>query len=311
VELPSDYEAKTAEAKLEILLGHVTATEGSQGRYPNPFGYLRFLFQDDLSPTCDHFSDLIPYDHEKRIHSVGQVAAMQFESNGEHEYTGVFQGSPYALVRLSLAAKPSERAGTTPGLAVKFLRSGMPSANFVAMHSLEAQASGNFFEKDFTNHLNSADGAVKQYIASKFAEVSAPPEAVGLSDIAAYTVDGDQVDQPIFPFEIMLVPNVDLQTQFVNAPATEQGFEDIMLSIPAETNLYDVLARASPTAPKKVIGTMKITTKLMYSSFGDDDLFFRHQRMEDDFERHPEWKWGEDERRGLRKRCPLGLDRLD
>eukprot|EP00545_Synedropsis_sp_CCMP1620_P013676 CAMPEP_0119014664 /NCGR_PEP_ID=MMETSP1176-20130426/10148_1 /TAXON_ID=265551 /ORGANISM="Synedropsis recta cf, Strain CCMP1620" /LENGTH=334 /DNA_ID=CAMNT_0006967879 /DNA_START=21 /DNA_END=1025 /DNA_ORIENTATION=+ len=308
--LPGDYESKTAEAKLELLFDHVKATEGTRGDFPNPFGYLRFLFGDDLSPTCDLFSDLIPYNHEKRIHSVGQVAAMQFESNGEHPYTGLFQGAPYALVRLSLAKKASSWQGTIPGLGVKFFRDGMPSANFVAMYSLDGQTSGNFFENDFTTHVNTTSGVATSFMANKFAKVSSPAEAIGLSDIASYTVEGNKVDEPIFPAELILVPNNELQTRFANSPPTEESLEEMMLSIPAETKLYDVHARPTPSSRQELIGSIKITSKLMYSSFGDGHLFFRHQRIEEDFELRPEWKPTQGQR-GLRKRCPLGLDGFD
>ena len=71
----------------------------------------------------------------KLIHSVGVVAKAKFVSNGEHSYTGLFKGSDYGLVRLSSAAAPSATNPLIPGMAVKFLRDGIDSANFVSMNS--------------------------------------------------------------------------------------------------------------------------------------------------------------------------------
>lgn len=310
VELPADYESKTAEAKLDMLFDEIKATEGTRGNYPSPFGYVRFVLQDDLSPTCDHFSDIIPYKHEKRIHSVGPVAKMVFESNGEHPYTGLFQGASHGLIRLSMAQKPSRWRGTAPGMGAKLFRNGMPSANFVAMFSLDGQDGGNFFENNFSNHVNVTSSPILSVLANKFAEVSAPAEFVGLSDIAAYTEEGVEVDEPVFPFELVLLPNRELQTQFADSPSTEEGFEEI-LAIPVGTKLYDVYARATPAAPKTIIGMIKITSELMYSSFGDENLFFRHQRFDDDLALRPEWKGNLGRRGLLRKRCPLGLDGIE
>lgn len=307
--LPADYESKTAENKFDLLMDHVKATEGTAGNFPNPVGYFQFIVQDDLAPTCDEYSDLIPYNHEKRIHSVGPVAAMELTSTGDHPYTGLFQtGTPHALVRLSVATKPLF-GRTIPGLAVKFLRDGMPSANFVAMYSLDGQPGGNFFENSFTNQVNSTTSIAKRLIFNKFADVSDPAEAVGLSDIAAYNVDGTKVKAPVFPAEIILMPNEDLKERFAGAPATQEDLDAQFQSVPVNTALYTVHARATPTASEtQHIGTMRITSTLMSTSFGDDNLFFRHQRLDEDLELRPEWK---KTRRGLRKGCPLGMDKFD
>ncbi len=82
-------------------------------------------------------------------------------SNGEHSYTGLFKGSDYGLVRFSSAASPSASNPLIPGMAVKFLRDGIDSANFVSMNSTGGQPNDwNFFSKDFFNHIAAPEGIV-------------------------------------------------------------------------------------------------------------------------------------------------------
>lgn len=308
VELPTDYETNTAEEKLNIIFDHVKATEGDRLYYPNALSLLRSILFDDFSPTVDHISDLIPYKHEKRIHSVGAAATMKFDSNGKHEYTGMFQGTPHAIVRLSSARAYSHSGGPIPGLGVKFFRDGIPSANFVAMHSVDPQESGNFFHHEFSNHIDGTNNFAKSLMVRQFEKASSPAGFVGLSDIASYTIGGEEVEEPIFPYEIILFPNQQLKKRFANMLPTDEDLEHSLLSIPEGTKIYDVHARATPSSPTEPIGSMTITSKLMYSRFGDESLFFRHQKMEDDLKLKPDWRSAMPDRRSLREKCPLGFD---
>ncbi len=59
-------------------------------------------------------------------------------------YTGIFEGASYGLLRLSSALRPdttkkenAKGANFGPGMALKFLRDGVHSANLVAMYSVE------------------------------------------------------------------------------------------------------------------------------------------------------------------------------
>merc|ERR1711939_126920 len=92
-------------------------------------------------------------DRKKYIHSVGVVAPFKFVRTGG-SYTGIFTGADYGLIRFSSATAPSSSSGYTPGAGIKFFRDGIPSANFVAMPTLNAQScsESNFFTHTFTNH---------------------------------------------------------------------------------------------------------------------------------------------------------------
>merc|ERR1719265_1811076 len=66
-----------------------------------------------------------------------------------------------------------------------------------------------------------------------------------------------------------------------------------LTSISAGVTLFDVYTHSSPTAKKQgkkeKLGTLTTTSQCVQSLFGDAALFFRHQRMEEDFALRPDW----------------------
>ena len=167
--LSKDYLSKSAAAKQEELFNNVKKEKGTSGAYANPLIMLGWLGVTNRHYVVDLASDENPPQWSwpfplrpktKRIHSVGNVATVKYESIGTHSYTGMFKGADHALVRLSLAA-PATEESTTPGIGVKFFRDGMKSANFVAMYTLNGQHkgqkidndAGNFFANQFSNHV--------------------------------------------------------------------------------------------------------------------------------------------------------------
>ena len=71
------------------------------------------------------------------------------------------------------------------------------------------------------------------------------------------------------------------------------AYVDQLTQIPKNVNLYDIYAYDKPRqlgGKESLIGTLKLEGQLIKSSWGDQRLFFRHQKMSDDLEIHPEWK---------------------
>jgi hypothetical protein len=66
-----------------------------------------------------------------------------------------------------------------------------------------------------------------------------------------------------------------------------------LTSIPVGTALFDVFAFASPKDKKQgvrePVGELRTTSPCYASLFSDSQLFFRHQRMEEDFAATPDW----------------------
>ena len=60
-----------------------------------------------------------------------------------HPFTGMFRGADYGIMRMSLAGKPTISStepsdnDLVPGIGIKFLRSGVESANVLLMNSVE------------------------------------------------------------------------------------------------------------------------------------------------------------------------------
>ena len=77
----------------------------------------------------------------------------------------------------------------------------------------------------------------------------------------------------------------------LNFKARDQPAEVLkaLTSIPEGTHLYNVLAKASPTAPWKHLGKVFTRSRSVTSAFGDARLSFRHQRMEEDCMWKPQW----------------------
>merc|ERR1719460_623376 len=106
-------------------------------------------------------------------------------------------------MRLSSAKEPSAGGGTAPGMGVKFFRDGRPSANFVAMYSLDGQPTTdtNFFAHDWNNHIPMTDNFGLKIIAAKFWQASYCPLMVGFLDMVINAPDA-LVAFGSFPFQL-------------------------------------------------------------------------------------------------------------
>ena len=94
-----------------------------------------------MAPTFEHSADSLPKTvlgttRKKYIHTVGSVGRCKFVSNGNHSFTGVFEGADSGLCRFSSAAKPSAKGPLIPALSLKLLRDGQPSANVVSSYGV-------------------------------------------------------------------------------------------------------------------------------------------------------------------------------
>jgi hypothetical protein len=283
------YEQRTAAEKQALILQK--ANDGKEGSYPSPLG----IFQESVSLSFDAVADVFPMPRTKYIHSVGVVGGIKFVSSGDHEYTGLFEGADHGLVRFSSAKKP-DSSGFTPGAGVKFFRDGKESANFVAMPSLDGQACSmsNFFAKDFKNHISATSAFALKLVAAKFWQASYCPLMVGVSDLAG---EGGK-----FPYMLTLRPakGVDVEIPCGNYSQGLANFAKLAVG----TALFDVLATPAPNEPPTAIGQIVLTHALAPSQFGDEQLFFKHQYMEDDFALKEEWL--EALRPELKDKCGMG-----
>jgi hypothetical protein len=325
--LPPDYESWSAEEKYlfwdgtleeEAIQNLSKSPAEKSGNFPSAIEKLLFLTVDNFSPTFERFRDDLPYTHAKRIRSVGAVGLVAWKPTPEPDfnpYTGFYAtGTPYALIRLSYTS-PNDESGTTPGLSLKLFRDGMPSSNLLAMESLEGQSSGNFFQFDFSNHLAPAKTPLLKYVGRRFSQYSCPTTRTGLSEAALSTETlanmnpalgsiQETVDSMEFPFRIIFRPNPALTQQFESYPPEGDLFA-MLTVIPVATKLYDVYAVEGPGEDGEGeihLGHLELTRALQPSVIGDKVLFFRHQKIEEDYVLRPRYNVQDE---GT-PRCPAG-----
>jgi len=242
--------------------------------------------------TFDFVSDEMN-GRDKLIHSVGSVAKMHWEMNSNN-YTGMFQGVDNGLIRISLAAKPdytqrdSVKGNFIPGMAMKLLRDNHRSANFVAMHSLSPQDSWNPFKYPWSNTVALVGniGLTQKLLKAKFETASKWALHVGLSEVASYDQSGNEESSPQFPWSLVFKPNPQLNS----LPDTFSAkLDDILATIPQGTDIFEIHAVDCPSCKAYRIGTIKTDSQFTRSSYGDQHLFFEHQRKEDDLAIRQDW----------------------
>ena len=104
-----------------------------------------------------------------------------------------------------------------------------------------------------------------------------------------YDQDGNE-EVPIFPYKIALKPTGEVN--FRDEPSNNRDFlQQFVDLIPDGTTLYTFITYSDP---KDVYGTemgkLVIVDGCYPTKFGDDELFFKHQRLEEDIALRPEWE---------------------
>eukprot|EP00553_Chaetoceros_curvisetus_P001159 CAMPEP_0204618346 /NCGR_PEP_ID=MMETSP0717-20131115/5019_1 /ASSEMBLY_ACC=CAM_ASM_000666 /TAXON_ID=230516 /ORGANISM="Chaetoceros curvisetus" /LENGTH=204 /DNA_ID=CAMNT_0051632053 /DNA_START=84 /DNA_END=698 /DNA_ORIENTATION=+ len=144
----------------------------------------------------------------------------------------------------------------------------------------------------------------------KFYSYSINPLSLGVSDFCQVDEsgkgtnkdEGQQGKDLNFPYVVMLNPvygkgrktNLNNNDEALSSFETFDEFINDLLTIPSGTVLFDIFACPDPHSAldgTKIqrIGRI-ISTSEMIVSTPHDGLFFRHQKKEEDFELHPEWR---------------------
>jgi len=282
-----DYVAKTWEEKTDEIMAQVLA-EPSEGTFPN----VAFIVGESIVTTFDDEWDNMPVARSKYIHGVGAVCKFTLDIT-DSPYTGMFKnGQQTGIIRIGPALDIANGAGVPPGAGIKFLRSGIGSGNFVVLHSLTAGESYNIFDPELYpmyNHILGPSNAQEELLVKKFLQGSKCPTKVGLSDIARFDQDGNE-EEPIFPFKITLKPTGAVTFREEESPILDfmQQFVD---NIPAGTEIYSFIAHANPDDIEGTeLAKMVAVDGCFPSKWGDEKLFFQHQRIEEDIELRPEWE---------------------
>ena len=168
----------------------------------------------------------------KFVHQQGMVAKMRYKNTGGHNYTGFFEdGADHGIVRISDAhidlrdtnGNPID-AFMQPSIAVKMLRDGMHSGNYLGMVSFEDGGTGfDFFSKPFINHLPQFEGECGPYSIARFHEQANMFHAQnGNHQLATHGQDGKAIRESSvqFPWQLRFdpiernLPKTDGRTRF-------------------------------------------------------------------------------------------------
>jgi hypothetical protein len=109
------------------------------------------------------------------------------------------------------------------------------------------------------------------------------------------------------PFSLRFEPHRDVANLIPSDYKGDLAYLDQLAGVPANSNLYKVYAMTKPSqlGGKEVnIGTLQLDGNLHKSKWADENLFFRHQRQDDDLKIHPEWE-PFSARNSLDGKCPF------
>lgn len=157
---------------------------------------------------------------------------MSYKNTGGHNYTGIFDdGADHGIIRLSDAhLHVEDKQGNPvathmqPSIAIKFLRDGMVSANYLGMVSFEDGGNGyDFFSKPFLNHLPQFEGDCGPYTIARLHESANGFVAQnGNFRLATHGPDGKEITPSRVRFPWLLkfepvkanLPKTDSKTRF-------------------------------------------------------------------------------------------------
>lgn len=294
--MPADYDSWPASAKAD----HLWVNGAVRTQYRTTMPALKPVDVGGLISTIlwkkvNDKVDVAPAGYEKPIHPYGAMAKVKFVPTANTAgYTGIFKGSDYGLLRLSVTGDPADR-GFAPGLAWKAFVDGKPSQNVSALYTLSGQGTNyNFFANELSNYV-STEANETLGTTLLFSAVSTKPTQLVMTDMARVNQNGTAVAYPKAPTQVYFVPRPEVKTKFSTAA---HDFRYDLVQLGAGSRLYDVYAtsraietsifpsiNAAYAADRRnsavKIGELELTSPLIVSAFGDGGVFFKHQRVED------------------------------
>ncbi|MCF8060079.1 MAG: hypothetical protein K9K67_12330 [Bacteriovoracaceae bacterium] len=289
--LPANYQALSGCQKQDFLWENVEKTQHTSLPEFEKFGAIQLLGMtvQQLTKKKALDSDVAPKKWKKFLHRRGSVAKVKIIATENHPYTGVFSGADCALLRLSITYRPTKERNFAPGLALKVLRDGAPSANVSALYLLEGQENYNFFENPLSNIVPIGRGIGLKLVHGIFKRVTDYPEELGLNHFSNINSTGKKVTSAKAPKHIFFVPNPTLKVSRGKHDVRED-FQKIpegtlLYSVYAVTdkhskfNYYDYEKENISSFLKDSIKIADIysTSSFISSEFGDTGIFFRHE----------------------------------
>jgi hypothetical protein len=177
-----------------------------------------------------------------------------------------------------------------PGLALKILRDGVPSANISALVSLNGQGKDyNFFRHPMSNILPEGSGLGQALVHRLFRRVTGYPEELLVQHMASIDAHGEKVLKVVSPRQLFFVPvpgissaseKHDVREDFAVIPEGKKIYE--LRALPEkymgiEYSGYTAAMAESFVKESEHIADIVTTSEFLSSSFGDDGIFFHHE----------------------------------
>jgi hypothetical protein len=290
--LPANYQSLDACQKQELLWKDIKRSEHKELPKLSKFGLFQLIGMSvqALKYKIERNADVAPKKWKKYLHRRGSVAKVKFVPTENSPYTGVFQGAECALLRMSITYRPTKKRGFAPGLALKFLRDGKPSANISALYKLEGQDQNhNILANPLSNIVPMGSGLGMKLVHKVFSKVTDYPEELLLNHFADRDETGKDISNPKAPRQVFFVPN-----DSFNFSTGEHDFRKDLKTIPEGTALYKVYAVSDEKVnfdytnytnadiakflkSSSLIGEIITDSEFVASEFGDNGIFFRHE----------------------------------
>jgi len=171
----------------------------------------------------------------------------------------------------------------TPGISLKFLRDNTPSANLMAMFTTSGQHSWNPFAFPFNNTFGIPDDSSIgiRLLGDKFSTATNFVSSIGVKDISAYDEHGVRAAEPKFPYKLVFIPSA--KAKSFNFPdAYTESYLTQVAKVKKGDVIYEVHAVDQPGCADFKIGKITLTEDFTTSKFGDESLFFRHSKVDEE-----------------------------
>lgn len=262
----------------------------------------------DFRPLLDYQGDFHPPGTEKVYCSAGGVVApvrLVLLPSAQEDFTGMFRGADFGLIRCSSVVEPSKHSklhpvpGMVPMVAMKFFRDDVTSANLVLAHKKSGHGDPNFLAHAVSNHFTENLGPFA-WLLSIFMKNSEFPTFSGCAEFASIDQTGKHEKHPRAPYTIVFLAPEKIRRRRTNITKNLiEQFQDLVVGevlfevyvVPEPLDSVDFpRGDLGPASAVWRVGEVLLEAPFVSSVVGDKKLFFQHHLFEGDLEIRPDWR---------------------
>jgi len=222
----------------------------------------------------------------------GAVLKVAFVPKEDVKYTGMFKETQHGIMRISDSSVDPTGQTASPSFGLKLLRDNIHAADAVTLVSFDGQQGYNFFENRYTTSVPiSKTECVVETFEKKIAEATLFIGAMSVMDWGQYSKDGTEEVNPVWPEHL----EFEGVSNFGFTDEKTEDYKETLKGIEAGSVLFNVYAYESSIEkiahPEgQLIGSIVTTSEVVTSLWGDQQLYFRHGRIDDDLRLKPQWE---------------------